>query len=444
MKVHPKVLNKLSSKHILHHILRIVKKFKVELIIFLFFVLLRLPDLGYDNFNTDVWRWKARSYDFGSGVFGLNIDKTVQIYHPGVTLLWVGALGIKTFNLYYDVVLGTPPIDNDVATIFALDFVQKLLLTLVLGAIFSSIYWVLKNLFGSLYANVFFVLTSFEPLYLGLTRVFHLEGLQSTLMVASFLWLYYYFVKSKSSTHLTLAGVFAGLALLTKTSAIFLLPFTFIFMYCETYLTHKAWFSTENIPYAYLSKTLVLTFKTYARWLAVVFATIVIVWPAVVIKPVLVFTTLYKGIFTIGLDEGHSQLYFNQLTLDPGWTFYFVVFAFKSSVALVIGLAGYLWLHKKIMYKYDAYKFALWVVIFVGLYLLELTLPSKKLDRYILPITLQLLLLATFFYVHVFNLVSKWVCKFSPLLVPFMARHSIYRLTSTTPPIRQTLMANQN
>src|SRR3989344_6248672 len=85
--------------------MRFIKKYKFGLLIIFLFVLSRWPDLGHDMFNTDVWKWKARTFDFGTGVFTLDLDKTVQKYHPGVTLMWTGTIAVKFFNFYKDLVL---------------------------------------------------------------------------------------------------------------------------------------------------------------------------------------------------------------------------------------------------------------------------------------------------------------------------------------------------
>ena len=88
---------------------RFITNLKYEIIVLILFVLSRVPQLGYDIFNTDAWKWKARIYDFGSGVFGLDLALTIQKYHPGVTLMWLGTIGVKVYNAYYDIFLGHPP-----------------------------------------------------------------------------------------------------------------------------------------------------------------------------------------------------------------------------------------------------------------------------------------------------------------------------------------------
>ena len=91
---------------------------KYELLVFVFFVLSRFPCLGHDIFNTDVWKWKSRIFDFGSGVFTMNFEQTLQRYHPGVTLMWLGTIAVKINSFYYKVILGTTPPDNNISTQF--------------------------------------------------------------------------------------------------------------------------------------------------------------------------------------------------------------------------------------------------------------------------------------------------------------------------------------
>ena len=59
-------------------IILVKPRIKYEILVFILFVVSRLPDLGYDTFNTDVWKWKARIFDFGTGIFTLDFAKTIQ------------------------------------------------------------------------------------------------------------------------------------------------------------------------------------------------------------------------------------------------------------------------------------------------------------------------------------------------------------------------------
>src|SRR3989344_6195716 len=100
-----------------------VKLFRLEILVFVLFVVSRMFSLGHDNFNTDVWRWKARTYDFGNGVFQGDFKKTIQVYHPGVSLMWVGSAGVKFYNLQKDLVKKETG-EAELTSIFGLDFFQ--------------------------------------------------------------------------------------------------------------------------------------------------------------------------------------------------------------------------------------------------------------------------------------------------------------------------------
>src|SRR3990172_9953599 len=145
-----------------------IKSLKYEIMVFIVFVASHLPSLGYDTFNTDVWKWKARIFDFGSGVFNLNFVQTIQKYHPGVTLMWIGTVVVKFFNLYYDVIYKTPPPDNDISVIFQLHFLQKLFIVLVIGFSLSLIFYGIRKIFNLKYSVILLSFLVIEPFYVAL------------------------------------------------------------------------------------------------------------------------------------------------------------------------------------------------------------------------------------------------------------------------------------
>lgn len=372
-------------------------RYKYELLIFAFYLLTRLPSLGHDNFNTDVWKWKSRSYDFGSGIFTLDFEKTIQKYHPGVTLMWAGTAGVKVYNLYYDLVNKGIPMDNNVKTVFELDFVQKLFVAFAIGIGVTCIFYALRHIITLQYAFVATVLLIFEPLYLGLSRVFHLEGMMSTFMLASALWLYYY-LKGEPllrRKRLVISAIFGSLALLTKTSALYLIPFTGLALLLEL--------STYGKNRAQLIKKVA---KPFFQWLGVWLVTCVILWPALWTQPVLAIQTLYRGVAVIGVEREHIQYYFGKLVDSPGPEYYLVIFAFRSSVYLLFGLLGYLVIAKKYLAPKQK-SLALYLAIYCFFYFIQLTIPSKKLDRYVIPEITGVSLIASIFYVWVINSMPK-------------------------------------
>lgn len=376
---------------------------KLEITFFCIFVLLRVFALGHDNFNTDVWKWKSRIYDFGTGVFTFQPDKTLQKYHPGVTLMWVGSIGVKIFNAYYDVAYGHPPSDNSLDSVFGLDFVQKILIVIVIGLTLCFVLYVLRNIFDPVYAFLSLLLIAMEPFYVALTRVIHLEGLMSTFMLASFVWLFYYFQDRKKFTCMIVSAVFTGLAVLTKTSALFMLPFTGLALFLFFYFDNKK-----------VSDSLKNSLVVFLKWLVISALVFVAVWPIMWTNPGLAVQTMFRGVSEVGVDSGHAQFYFGKFVEDPGWTFYFVVLALRSSVYLLVGLAGFLFIYKKLTPLKK--QFAVYTLVFSLFYLLEVIIPSKKLDRYILPSILGFLLLAGLFYEIILGYFILFLEKVMPSL----------------------------
>lgn len=397
-----------------------LKRFKYEILILVLFVLTRLPDLGHDMFNTDVWKWKTRSYDFSTGLFSLKFDQTIQKYHPGVTLMWLGTVGIKIFNLYNDVSLKVSP--DSVIAIFGLHRVQKFLVVLAIGITLASIYYVLEKLFGKKYAILSIFLISFEPLYMALTRVFHLEGLQSTFMLGAIIWFYYwyqgilvsekqkkkFFDVIKSNRRLFVASFFSALAFLTKTTALYLVPF----------------FGLWVLLHIIKSKNFKEGVFIYLEWLLPTLGFTFLLWPALWVIPGDVFRILYEGVAVVGVETEHIQYFFGKLVENPGWYFYLVVFLFRSSYLLLIGFFGVLVsliLAKKSKLKInisnDHFEFIKYNLLYILFYFIMLSIPSKKLDRYVLPLMISSVLVASFFFMYFFEKVkSKY--KYLILVLP--------------------------
>jgi len=398
-----------------------MKKYKYEILVILFFVISRIPSLGHDNFTTDTWKWKSRSYDFGSGVFGLDFQKTLQKYHPGVTLMWIGATGVKIYNASYNITHKTDPPNDVVSTVFELDFVQKLLVVLVIGIGLAFVFYPIKKLFDIKNALITIGLVSFEPYYVALTRVFHLEGLLSIFMLASVVWLYW-FMEEGSNKKLVISAVFAGLSVLTKTTALFLLPFTFL-MLSLAYFTKGDTLEDVAVGATSNSKLLLSLKKVFSAFLlwSAVFSTVVFsLWPALWVNPKGVYEAVYRGIAVVGIEREHIQYYFGKLVDDPGPTFYPVVFLYKTSPWIFLGFFGTFLIIKKLSVKKR--KLILFLLCYSLLYILMLSIPTKKLDRYIMPSLVSLTAVSSFFYIWIWEkLKLKSIYKFLLLTIPILA-----------------------
>lgn len=375
-------------------IAHLFQRFQYELGFLILFISLRLPSLGHDTFNTDVWKWKSRIYNFGQGVFTLDFAQTVQRYHPGVTLMWLGAVGVKLNSFYYKVLLGYSPPDNDIVAIFTLNFFQKLAIVCGIAIVLATVLYPLRIMFGKKAAFLMVLFLSLEPLYVALTREIHLEGLLTTFFVAAFVYSYFLYYKNyQSKTVFGLAAFYTACAILTKTSALIILPYMFLFFFFSNYTSDvrlKSWVISKS--------------RFYLKWLLLVFIFVLMLWPALWVMPVQVVQTLYAGIFETGVEEGHIQYYFSRLVDDPGPTFYFVVLGLRSSAFLILGLVGYLAVWKKLPIAHR--HFAFYAFLFGFFYFIEMTIPSKKLDRYLMPTIGLFSFIAAMFYLHALKYVA--------------------------------------
>lgn len=373
-------------------------KIKYEILVGLLFFLVRLNDLGYDIFNTDVWKWKSRTFNFASGVFGGDFANTLQKYHPGVTLMWLGTIGIKINSIYYKIFLRINPPDNDVSSVFTLHVFQKLVIVIFLSIVIAFIFYGIKRILNIKIASIFIILLIFEPFYISLTRVQHLEGLLSTLLFGSFVYFYLYEKVQKNKLFFVFSALLCALAILTKTSALVYLPFIFIFIFYNYFKNQ------EKTTFLQLTLN---TIKISILYGLCIIGFIFILWPALWVIPIQTINYLYSGIFETGVEDGHIQLYFGKLVDDPGFTFYLVVLLLRTSAVFVIGLIGYLYILVKKQTD-SKHLFILFSILFAVLYALVMSIPSKKLDRYLLPTIIFLLPAVSTFYYTLLTKMNKF------------------------------------
>lgn len=372
----------------IHTMFNLIKKYKFEILVFILLILLRLPNLGFDSFNTDVWRWKSRIYDFGTGISTANFEKTLQMYHPGVTLMWVGFFAVKIYNLHSKIFNGGLPTNNEVETIFGLNFLQTFLIALVISFSLTLIFHILKKHFGTRYSFLAIIFMSLEPFYSALTRVVHLEGLMSTFMLVSFIGLYDYIDSApKKFKSLYISAIFTALSLLTKSSSLFLLPFSLLMLGISNFLSER------NI-----AKTVKITAKEFIRFILCCFVVFVVLWPVMWVNPIRGLSEYFTGINSVGIEGGHEQIFLGKVTFDPGLLFYPLVLFYRISIPLLFGLVGFVAAFKKIDKKIKVFSFYLF--LFAVLYFIEISIPSKKLDRYVLPTILGISFISSIFYSH--------------------------------------------
>ncbi len=382
-----------------------ILKLKLEILIFVIFLLSRLPSLGNDTFNTDVWKWKARTYNFLNSVTSLDLAGTSQSYHPGVTLMFLGSLGVKTYNSYYRLSYGVKPPDTR-ETVFAVHFWQKFYVVLALSFLISLSFFLLKRLIGSIYAFLVIIFISTEPFFVAHSREFHLEALITLFIFVSFLFMFSY-LEGKSRRGFFLSALFAVLSLLTKSSALFIVPFNILLI----------------LVFGFVNKQKIIeVFKSSFIYSLLIVSLFFAMWPAMWVRPIETLNNYIRGAREIGIEGDHDQLYFGKLVADPGISFYPLNLLLRLTPEVLIGLlllVLFLFIRPKERYFRHLVFSSL---AFVLLFLVYLIIPTKKLDRYLLPAFPFIIFLAISVYIELTKKIAGKLKKdfFIPLVSVFL------------------------
>jgi hypothetical protein len=253
-------------------------------------------------------------------------------------------------------------------------------LTNTLLVVFIFLY--VRRLFGTRVALVAAILISLDPFYLSDSRVNRAEALVTGLMMLALLGLIGW-LRGEGRRHLLVSGVFGGLAMLTKSQAVVLVPV----LGTVTLLWHL-----RNTSHWWTA--IRLWFRTMLVWGLIVSVTFALLWPAVWTVPGPTFRLMLKYVVRKVGEEG-VNLFFMGRTLvdeDPGPLFYPIIFVFRATPLMLLGLLGEfilamrqkpwrtnwrLWLDRNGMWA---------LMLYALLYTAGMTLGSHKQDRFLMAI----------------------------------------------------------
>lgn len=402
------------------------QKYLLLFIFVLLFLLTRLPSLGYDVINPDGVNWHERSELFISGLKSFDLSKTYQHYHPGVTVMWLVGVPVE-------IVKQLSPADSIYTADNYLIFHQLAKYSLVLSQLIVSLVLihVLARLYNFKIAFLAVTLLTIEPYFLGNSRVVHLDALV-TLFLFVGLTYSYIALKKYSLCDSLLAGVFLSLAFLTKSIAIGGIVFVLGIAFLN--LVHTRNRSVKDI-YKYMG-TLVVGF----------IVTSIIVFPALLVNPLHFLAEIFTRSNTVGVIEGHAQIFFGKVTSNPGVFFYPFVITMKVTLFTMFGVALFLWswanskensilIKAKNLFPFFRkdylVSFIYYLTVFYVAYILVMSFPNKKMDRYVVPIFPYLALVAVLGYYKYAHLFKEF--KYKVLFTLFFIISFIVPLTSLYP-----------
>ncbi len=381
-------------------------------LLFMLALLPRLPDLG--RFLTaDEFLWVDRSRNFLAGLtnaawqcttvvekweFAEGLACTLRTGHPGVTTMWTGSFGFvlrwladgRPTSLHkYVAEVATNPLD---ATFIAPERLGTVLITSLWVV---AVYWLARRLFGRPIALVSALLIALDPFHIGLSRVIHHDALSTTFMTLAALTALIYWGQQPGPGRrwLILSGVLGGFGFISKSPAMYLMPFIAL---------TGLWFliaDRRRGPATALWPQLGQTVLDGLLWFAVAGTVVFAVWPAMWVIP----RETIETVFFIGskyATGGHAKgnFFLGDVSQDPGALFYPVTWLYRTTPLILIGIIGAIinWTvqpssqQKKTRSSFTIHHSSfqrylpLMLLFIVGYYLL-MTIGEKKQDRYFLP-----------------------------------------------------------
>ncbi len=359
--------------------------------VFLFIIGFLPRALALSAFLTpDEFRWVSRSRDFLAGLLTGNWAATLQSGFPGVTTMWTGSLGL--LYSYW----ARPTASGNL-----LDFVRhvseyhlpmeyvapvRFPTVILTSASVVAVFWLAARLLDRRSALLAACLLALDPFHLALSRVLHTDALVTTFMTLSLLPMIGYWLHGWRRRWLWISAVMAGLAFVSKSSALLLMPFCAI-VGVGTYALR--WRQGEPISRRAVGRLIV----DGLGWGAIAWLTHTVVWPAMWVEPAVVLGTTF-GVTGRYLMEGHElgNYFMGQFTSDPGPLFYPLSWLLRTTPVVLLGLGALLLRggghgDQSDMAVDNRRRATIAMLAAYSLFaVLVVTLVDKKQDRYILPI----------------------------------------------------------
>jgi hypothetical protein len=392
---------------------------------------LALPRLtALDRYVTiDEPLWLMRSANFYNALWNKDWKNTYQAEHPGVIITWAGTAGLlwkfpgyvklsdeqfKKANKFEEFVISKSraALDLMVAgrTFTALAVILALLLAFPLMVRLAG--W------GPAFLASFLI--ALDPFFIALSRLLHLDGLVTALMLLSVLAFLCYLDKGRQKRDLLLSGVAAGLSWLTKSPAFFLIPFIGLLMLIELFKTWRGYGVAGLRDHTARLSDIWAVSRPWLVWLLIGVVVFVLLWPAMWVDPLGTIRHVFGGATDYALEGSDKDTFFAGQVIDAGqsvWYFYPVSLLWRITPPVIIGvliLAVACIFPKKFGLSGDHRRMA-WVMgLFTLLFIVFITLSKKVADRYQIPVQPALCIMAALGWYALLERLNAWLGRRFP------------------------------
>jgi hypothetical protein len=276
------------------------KQFEIFFYVFLIAALFAPRASALDSFATlDEPYWLSMGANFYYALGQREFQNTVYEYQPAVTTMWiVTAAMVIYFPQYRSLGQGYLEFEKGLLDPFMLEHGKSPLVLLrdarliqvtIIVILFLLLYYLLQRLIPKPVAFFAVLFASFDPYFLGMSRLLNHEAMLSLFVVVSVLALHIYLSQGRKVIFLLLSGVAAGLAQLTKSSAIVMLVPIGIVMLIQI---------AQQWNEGTLKKAVWDSVKVFAIWLLVLFGAYFIFWPGMWVAPGKMLYQVYGNAFS--------------------------------------------------------------------------------------------------------------------------------------------------
>ena len=406
------------------------KLLREGLIVILLVLAIWLPrGFSLDKFvSTDEIPWLVRSANFYFALGRDDYKRTFQNGTPGVTTMWVNTAAFLIEHPEYRgldqiTVVRKGQFDSflkfeEFADSRGVDSHAVLVRgrSIMVGIHTISLiiaFYLARRLIGLMPALAGFLLIIFEPFYIGLTRLSHLDGLVGTLALVSVLAFMVYAFEDQKLLYVVISAMAASAASLTKVTGFIILPglgIVFILMIIFGRQEHLG--ENRRQSWLWLRKIIFHMLIFGAVYLLVY----IVLWPAMWVNPVGTLTGQFqypeRYLPETVLENGEQP----QVNPIPSSDLSNEIFRYPEKFlwrVTPISLAGLLmWLFffimKKDILSEQKTRYVSWSLLaYAFTFTILLTIPIKSNFRYWIPAYLSLLLLSGIGWAALLNTLMK-------------------------------------
>ena len=352
----------------------------------LIFLVAFLPRAIYPVSRSMLWYYRA--VHFGDALLARDWAGTYQSYHPGVTTMWISAVGLRLFawrqGLSSEQLLRIQPTKPGTIEEAVTAGVVPLALVVALCIVLS--YVLLKRIADRRVALVGSGLLALDPFHITHSKVLHVDALLATFMFVSILFLFNYLHRARWP-HLILSGLFAGLAFLTKSPSLFVVPYAIVAIGVYWWMGPGPGAGSRATGQG-RGRRLCELVRGLLIWGGVVVAVFVVLWPAMWVEPAVALGRMRERV-TFHVETRHyNPVFFNgRITFgDPGLPFYLATMAWKTTlVTLPMVCAALVFALLRLRRGRYGRTVGL-LVAYVVFFTLQMGLSARKEPRYLLPV----------------------------------------------------------